>query len=382
MSKNIRFKNFIQSWQEVEFKDFFEVIPTKTKVKSDQYLEFGRYPIVDQGKGYISGYCDIEKAINDGPYILFGDHTRCVKWVDFDFVAGADGVKLFKGKEGVDDKFAFYALQNTSIENLGYSRHMRELKNKSFIFPSDLDEQQKIADCLSTWDEAIALVEQQIALATKKKKALMQKLLTGKERLPGFEGEWRNESLGKLGVISSAGVDKKTNENEPEVRLLNYMDVYRNEFIYGDLDHVVSAPESKVKSCDIRKGDVFFTPSSETRDETGIAAVAMHDMNNSVYSYHLVRFRVNEVFELRYLAYCFSTDVFREQTYRLCDGSGQRYVLSKKAFNTLMIMIPSLDEQKAIGDVIFQCSCEIKNLMEKHVILQGQKKSLMQKLLG
>src|SRR5690606_2283519 len=68
------------------------------KIQTKDILEFGKYPVVDQGKMFIRGYCDDpEKVIRiDGPIVLFGDHTRETKFIDFDFVVGADGVKLLQ----------------------------------------------------------------------------------------------------------------------------------------------------------------------------------------------------------------------------------------------------------------------------------------------
>ena len=245
-----------------------------------------------------------------------------------------------------------------------------------------LQEQKKIAQLLSTWDQAITATERLLENSQQRKKGLMQQLLTGKKRLPGFEGEWEETTLGSVGKISSAGVDKKMVDGEKSVRLLNYLDVFRREFIFDhDLTHSVTAPDRKIANCNVLKGDVFFTPSSETREEVGIPAVAVEDMPGVVYSYHVVRFRPNRPLDLNFSAYAFQTDRFRSQTYRLCDGSGQRYVLSQDDFRSIRITLPSLEEQKAIGHLLKAASGEISALRDRINLLKVEKKALMQQLL-
>ena len=245
-----------------------------------------------------------------------------------------------------------------------------------------LPEQKKIAQILSTWDQAITATERLLDNSQQRKKGLMQQLLTGKKRLPEFEGEWTKTTLGSIGRISSAGVDKKIVEGEKSARLLNYLDVFRREFIFDhELTHEVTAPERKIANCDVRKGDVFFTPSSETREEVGIPAVAVEDMPGVVYSYHVVRFRPSRPLDLSFAAYAFQTDEFESQTYRLCDGSGQRYVLSQDDFRSIQITVPDLAEQKAIGLVLKAASDEILALSDRINCLKQEKKALMQQLL-
>jgi len=123
-----------------------------------------------------------------------------------------------------------------------------------------LPEQKKIAQILSTWDQAITATERLLENSQQRKKGLMQELLTGKKRLPGFEGEWKKASLGAIGKISSAGVDKKFVDGEQTVRLLNYLDVFRKEFIFNnEITHIVSAPDRKIYNCDVVK-EMFSLP--------------------------------------------------------------------------------------------------------------------------
>ncbi|EIA0805257.1 restriction endonuclease subunit S [Vibrio vulnificus] len=178
-------KAFEGDWKFSQFNELYKVANNKaTQVKSGEYLESGRTPIVDQGKSIVGGYTNNEITYKDLPVIVFGDHTRIVKWVDFEFAQGADGTQVLKSHKSMDDKFAYYVLLNTDIPNLGYSRHMRELKERDFKYPISKVEQQKIASVLTAADKEIELLEAKLAHFKQEKKALMQQLLTGKRRVP------------------------------------------------------------------------------------------------------------------------------------------------------------------------------------------------------
>lgn len=113
----------------------------------------------------------------------------------------------------------------------------------------------------------------------------MQALLTGKKRLQGFTDEWKTYQLEDIFQITSAGVDKKILEDEIKVHLLNYMDIYNNNIINnGTTNFITTAPKNKILNCNILKGDVFLTPSSETREDIAHSAVATEDLINTVYS--------------------------------------------------------------------------------------------------
>src|SRR5690606_40762030 len=106
--------------------------------------------------------------------------------------------------------------------------------------------------------------------------------------LNGVEVEWK--TLGEVAELSNIGVDKKINANEKKVKLLNFVDVFKNQYISNETPTmVVTASDKKIIDCDIKEGDVFITPSSELIDEIGFSAMAIEDFQNAVYSYHIMR---------------------------------------------------------------------------------------------
>lgn len=162
------------------------------------------------------------------------------------------------------------------------------------------------------------------------------------------------KKLGDLGVFENIGVDKKTVEGQPLVSLLNYVDVYKNIHIDNSVPKmIVSASTKKVKDCTCEKGDIFITPTSETKDDIGHASVVTETLTNTVYSYHIMRFRLMEMnmttsFFIRYM---FESDFVQRQIYKLAKGL-TRFGLSKYDFAKIEIPFPPIEVQEEIVKIL------------------------------
>lgn len=132
-------------WEKVFFMEQLETVKYTTKVQANAFLDEGKYPIIDQSMDFISGYWNNEEDVFHitKPVIIFGDHTKIVKYVDFDFVLGADGVKILVANNKWHPKFFYYTVYNTKIRDLGYARHFKEFRDKEVYRPS-LEEQKAI----------------------------------------------------------------------------------------------------------------------------------------------------------------------------------------------------------------------------------------------
>jgi len=129
------------------FREIFDDVTSKfIKVKSSQYKKNGPTPIIDQGKKLISGYTDQKFDLKElkPPFIIFGDHTRCIKFATTNFAIGADGTKVLKPKVDADHKFLYHFLKSIKIVNAGYSRHFKFLKRSKIFLPA-LEEQKRIS---------------------------------------------------------------------------------------------------------------------------------------------------------------------------------------------------------------------------------------------
>jgi type I restriction enzyme S subunit len=122
----------MKSYDEV----FSDVTKTAIKIPQSDYLTEGKYRIFDQGKDYSFGFSNEEHGVvTDYPYIIFGDHTRVVKYVKEPCFIGADGVKLLKvTNEIFIPKFVYYSMIANPVESQGYSRHFKLLKDSNIKY--------------------------------------------------------------------------------------------------------------------------------------------------------------------------------------------------------------------------------------------------------
>ena len=146
------------------FTDVFDdVTKHGRKIPTTEYKQTGLYPIIDQGQSAIAGYTnETEGVFTDVPAIIFGDHTRALKYVDRPCFLGADGVKLLKAKiSNPNYRYLYYALCYADIPNTGYNRHFKWLKEVEIPIPSE-DEQKQIVNVLDKTSALIELRQQQL----------------------------------------------------------------------------------------------------------------------------------------------------------------------------------------------------------------------------
>ena len=113
-----------KGWAETEFKKTVKSIPlTGKKLKQKEYLQSGKYPVIDQGQDFIGGFTDKKELVVECklPIIVFGDHTKAVKFVNQNFVAGADGVKVLEPNSIFNPKLLYYFIHALPLPNKGYA---------------------------------------------------------------------------------------------------------------------------------------------------------------------------------------------------------------------------------------------------------------------
>ena len=167
--------------------ELLDAVPRQPKLKRSVYQNEGRYPIIDQSKEFIAGYTDDETALYQGelPVIVFGDHTRVLKFVSFPFCVGADGTQLIRPVKDNDIYYFYYVLRNIDLKNYGYERHFKYLKLESISLPQ-MHVQKRIAGILSAYDELIENSQRRIKILETMARSLYREWFVH-FRYPGHE---------------------------------------------------------------------------------------------------------------------------------------------------------------------------------------------------
>jgi type I restriction enzyme S subunit len=155
-------------------------------------------------------------------------------------------------------------------------------------------------------------------------------------------------------------------QGEKEVFLVNYMNVYRHEELNNSLRdklQKVTAKDSQINSCNLIKGDILFTPSSETPSDIGHSVVIFENMIDCVYSYHLMRFRPKRDINILYSHFFCNTSGVLNQLSKLATGS-TRFTRSVKSYSSISVSLPIIEEQIKTQNIEKEITLELKEVEE------------------
>lgn len=239
-----------KGWKLVNFDSFFTVLPSKKyQVQKQDYLEKGLVPVVDQGQKLIIGYTDDKsKKFNKNNVIIFGDHTRIVKYIDFDFAVGADGTQILETKDGIDLKFGYYQLLNKNIPDTGYNRHFKYVKAEKYVIPPTLAEQQEIVQVLDTMNDIIRLRKECISHAQDLIPALFQEM---------FDNPQTNKKNWQICCLKDLAKIDRQNISPEELKTKQYTYIGL-EHIEKETGRILVDPNSQ-QDIDLKSNKFFFT---------------------------------------------------------------------------------------------------------------------------
>jgi len=193
-------------WKTLTFTDCIEPVVYTQKIQRKDFLEVGMYPVISQEEAFINGYWNDEADLFHvrKPIIVFGDHTKVLKYVDFNFVLGADGVKILQPREFLLPKFFFYQLQTANLDSLGYARHYRLLKDLGICYPGR-PEQQRIVGILDEAFDGIATAKANAEKNLQNARALFESAFVILSDDADHEG-WTKTTVGDVALSQKGSV--------------------------------------------------------------------------------------------------------------------------------------------------------------------------------
>ncbi|MCZ4319030.1 restriction endonuclease subunit S [Aequorivita viscosa] len=238
-----------------------------------------------------------------------------------------------------------------------------------------LPEQQKIATILSTWDRAIAKQKQLIAAKQEFKKGLMQLLLTGKKRFAGFEGEWEIKNLSEIsskigdGLHSTPQYDVNGN-----YKFINGNNLVGNKIIITENTKTINEKEFLKHKRPLCNRTILLSINGT------IGNIAFYDKEPVMLGKSAAFINIDEDVSKEYIAFQLQTEDIRNHFKKVATGSTIKN-LGLKAINNTKIPLPDLIEQEKIVEILRSSEKEIELLQKQLMLLQGQKRGLMQRLL-
>ena len=368
--------NLPDNWKILPFVNCLKKvkIEKKSSIPKRDYQESGEFPVIDQGASFIAGWTDLVESVisNNLPVVIFGDHTRIFKYVDFPFALGADGTQLLYPDDKIlDSHFFYYALLNLKVPNKGYNRHYRYLREFSIVCPP-LPEQRAIAHILQTIQEAKFTCQREIALERERKAALMDYLFSH-----GTKGEPRKQT--EIGEIPESWETTRLAEAAiftKKPRDLRYSEYNEIPFVPMELIPIakLSSEEFILKANDELKSGTYFetgdillpkiTPSFENGKQCIIEELPTPF---GIATTEVIPIReVEGVSDISYLFYYLLLPNVRISLAGKMQGTTGRQRLSKDALVNLQIPLPPLPEQRAIA-AVFQAIDEKTAALEKEV---------------
>jgi type I restriction enzyme S subunit len=394
-----------EDWEVVKLKDIAERVTRKNSINCTNVLtisaqyglinqekffnksvaskDLSRYILLNKGefaynKSYSNGYPMgaikklnlYEKGVLSSLYIYFKLKNVSIDFYEHYFEAGLLNKEI--------SNIAQEGARNHGLLNIGIEEFFSDI----FLKHPPLKEQEKIAEILTTWDEAITKQTELIEAKELQKKGLMQKLLSGEVRFSGFSDEWEEVRLGEIGS-SFNGLSGKTGEDFGigEAKYITYKNIFDNSKIKLDIFENVQISDDEKQNL-VKFGDIFFTVSSETPEEVGMSSVLLDNVANTYLNSFCFGYRLNsfDTLDPYFSRFYFRSFQMRDKISRLAQGS-TRFNLSKNGIMKLKIKLPPLPEQQKIAEVLSLSDDEIKLLKNKLDELKLQKKALMQKLL-
>ena len=344
------------SFRKLPFLDVFkDVSGGNIKTLQTEFLEDGEIPVVDQGQRLVAGFVNDRSRVCKAkpPVIVFGDHTRAIKYVDFEFAMGADGTKVLSPKVESDTKFLYYALAALEVPAAGYSRHYKYLKETEIPVPP-LPEQKRIAGILDAAD----------ALRAKRRDALAQLDTLLRSTFLDMFGDpaanpmgWRVGRLENCFSKSRAGTCcgpfgsalKKREYVEEGVPVWGIDNVRPNQFIQDRSFFITPAKFAQLHRYSVESGDILISRAGTV----GRMCVAAPTVKQSIIGSNLIRLSLNPgAMSPVYFAALYTFCAERLPGLKASGDDKSYSFLNTTRLKSLVVPLPPLDLQHRFAAIV------------------------------
>lgn len=334
----------------VEYISVEELLKEKTissitpslKIKRNDYKDFGEIPIISQEEEYISGCCNIfDKKIIDGQYVCFGDHTENVKYVDFRFVQGADGLKIIccNNKEKIDIKYFYYAVCNFYKRHNNYERHYKYFVELQIPLPT-LPVQREIVRVL----DSFTLYSAELTARRKQYEFYRDKLLMPKSST--YQTEWKElKDVCRLVTGATPSTSKKEYWENGTIPWMSSGEVNNKRIFYTEEKITeLGYQSSSTTLVPIHSVVIALAGQGKTRGKVAITEIELCT-NQSLCSL-ICGTSMNYKFLYYYL------DGKYEELRAISNGDGTRGGLSLRLLAPYKIPVPPMEVQERIVKVL------------------------------
>ena len=361
-------------WETKPFEDCIEPVTYTQKIQRKDFLEDGAFPVISQEADFINGYWDNAADVFkvSRPVVIFGDHTKVWKYVDFDFVLGADGVKVLPPKSFLLPKFFFYQLQTANLDSLGYARHYKLLKELDIAYPKPA-EQRRIVGILDEAFEGLATAKANAEQNLQNARALFESHLQAVLRTK----KWKWKTLGELcdGVEYGSSAKSKAEGKVPVLRMGNIQD--------GKLDWenlVYTDDKDEIAKYLLKHDDVLFNRTNSP-ELVGKSAIYKSEMP-AIFAGYLIRIhRKQDLLDGDFLTYFLNSQVALDYGKTVVISSVNQANINGSKLKEYPIPAPSISEQRAVAKTLNGLQEETQRLeslyQRKLAALDELKKSLL-----
>lgn len=310
------------------------VVTPSFKIKRNNYLNEGMVSIISQEAEYISGYWNVnDNRIVDDKYVCFGDHSEHLKYIDFPFVQGADGLKIMKCVSNtLNTKYLYYSLCNEYVRQNDYARHFSKLRETSIPVPP-LPIQKEIVRILDKFTELEKELEKELEMRKKQYEWYRDELLT-------FGDDVERKKLGEVAPFSVERIDVLELDDENYVGVDNLLQDKHGKIVSTHIP--VNGKCTKYNIGDILIGNIrpylrkiWFA--DRCGGTNGDVLVFHNNLKDKVYDRYLYHILASEMF--------FLFDINNSKGAKMPRGD-------KKAILEYPIPVPSLQEQQRIVEIL------------------------------